>query len=400
METHSTEDSEQPAGALTTTQPRTNQIARRDFAGTSLAVGNSATDALVAKARADTEARWIMAMRQPRNLDNARQEILRECRRPGFADVAIYSVPRGDKAIEGLSIRFAEVAVRCMTNMQPEVQTIYDSDHERIVRVTVTDYETNVTWSKDLTVKKTVERKFLKKGQRPISERTNSYGDRVYIVEATDDDVATKEAAQVSKAVRTLILRMIPGHIQDEAFAVCRQVARDREAKDPDHARIRMLDSFANLGVMPGEIELLIGHTTERLQPAELERLRKLFAGISEGEITWQDALAESQARASKPATAAAASAPDAAKAPQTAAPQATAQTKPKGAAALKAQLKPEPKTTVEPAPDIKPAPSTNLRPGEVEGEAVIMPCAGCGGPIEAPAELRGKAQCDACANS
>lgn len=271
--------------------PRQNSLSRRDFSGVSLAVGNAATEALVAKARADTEARWIMAMRRPRNLDDVRQDILKECRRPGFADVAIYSVPRGENKIEGLSIRFAEVAARCMGNLQPEVVTIYDDETTRIVRVTVTDYESNVTWSKDLSIKKTVERKFLKKGQRSYGERENSYGQRVYIVDATDDDVNTKEAAMVSKAVRTLILRIIPGHLQDEAFAICAKIAKDKDAKDPDAARIGMLDSFAGIGVKPSEIEEYLGHTTERMAPVEVDSLRRLFAAIRDGETSWREAL-------------------------------------------------------------------------------------------------------------
>lgn len=304
--------------------PRTNQLARRDFSGTSLEVGNAATKALEAKARADIEARWIMALRRPRNLDDVRQDILAECRRPGFADVAIYSVPRGETRIEGLSIRFAEVAVRCMGNMQPDAVTIYDDETTRIVRVTVTDYETNVTWSKDITIKKTVERKYLKKGQRSHGERENSYGERVYVVDATDDDVNTKEAALVSKAARTLILRSIPGHIQDEAFNVCAKIAADKTAKDPDAARVAMLDSFAGLGVKPSEIEQYLGHTTERMAPVEVESLRRLFVSIRDGETSWADALGEAIAKAPKakaaPAPAATStSAPAAAPAAQTA---------------------------------------------------------------------------------
>lgn len=344
------------------TSPRSNSLSRRDFSGVSLAVGNAATEALVAKARADTEARWIMAMRRPRNIDDVRQDILRECRRPGFADVAIYSVPRGEKRIEGLSIRFAEVAARCMGNMQPEVVTIYDDDTTRIVRVTVTDYESNVTWSKDLSIKKTVERKFLKKGQRSHGERENSYGERVYIVDATDDDVNTKEAAMVSKAVRTLILRIIPGHLQDEAFAICAAIAKDKDAKDPDGARIAMLDSFAGIGVKPSEIEEYLGHTTERMAPVEVDGLRRLFAAIRDGETSWRDALEFARGErlaAAKPAgptsAPAATGAPAASAAPKAqeqagTQPQSTPATKAagsakggKGAAALKEQIKTQP---------------------------------------------------------
>jgi hypothetical protein len=345
--------------------PRGNQLQRRGFSGMEIARQSAATDALIAKERASVEARWIMAMRQPRNMDDVRQMIMKECRRPGFADAAVYEVPRGDTKIVGLSIRFAEVAVRCMGNLQPETVTIYDDTESRIVRCTVTDYESNVTWSKDITIRKTVERKFLKKGQRPISERINSYGDRVYIVEASDDDVATKEAAQVSKSLRTLILRCIPGHIQDEALALCNAVYADKAKKDPDAARVAMLDAFAGVAVMPSDLEQLLGHTTERMNPAELERLRKIYAAISQGETTWAEVLEQTADARKAAATAATTTSAPAAQgatnaqpAPASnttaAAPAASKATRSsKGTAALKDKLTEQP--PAQPAPDKEP---------------------------------------------
>lgn len=427
------DDSDAPA-------PRNNQLARRDFSGTSLTVGSAASEALVAKARADTEARWIMAMRRPRNLDDVRQSMLKECRRPGFADAAVYEIPRGGNKIVGLSIRFAEVAVRCMGNLQPEVVTIYDDDEQRIVRCTVTDYESNVTWSKDLTVRKSVERKQLARGQRPLGERVNSYGDKVFLVPATDDDVNTKEAALVSKALRTLILRCIPGHLQDECLAVCNRVYADKAAKDPDGERVKVLDSFAQIGVMPSEIEELIGHTTERMSPAELDRLRKLFAAISEGHTSIAEALEVAAAeRAKTPATAAPA-APQATNAPPgvsytppaTAAPQATPAPKAtRGTAALKNKLDKATEdarardaaraASEQPA---KPAGDPETEPGWMAGrdpswtvhaliksqwpEGTEPPadgyeyrsCRGCGVPIEVKVTEQPGGQCYACSQA
>lgn len=427
--------------------PRGNQLARRDFSGSSLSVGSAASDALIAKATADIQARWIMAVRRPRNLDDVRQLMLKECRRPGFADAAVYEVPRGGTKIVGLSIRFAEVAVRCMTNMQPEVVTIYDDTESRIVRCTVTDYESNVTWSKDLSIKKTVERKQLARGQRPLGERTNSYGDRVYIVEATDDDVAIKEAAAVSKALRTLILRCIPGHLQDECLAVCNKVFADKASKDPDGERVRVLDAFANLGVLPSEIEELLGHTTERMAPAEIDRLRKLWAAIGDGATTWPDALAEAlaeRARAPKPAPAPAATPGDdggkaavaaAATAQPTSAPAAPQSTnaapaaeqatptaaapasKPrsKGTAGLKNALGGNPDSSFAEAAErarakeqareaAKPENPAEREPnwmsGKTEDDSEERPCAACGVPIDAKKSDPPGGKCYACLNA
>lgn len=368
------------------TASRANQLVRKDFGGISSQQQNAALDALVAKERAMIEARWTMALHRPRHLDNTRQEIMKECNRPGFADVAVYARPVGRKQneetgaweqayVEGLSIRFAEVAVRCMRNLYADTQTIHESDTERLIRVMVTDLETNSTWSRDLSIKKTVERRYLKKDQKAIGQRVNSYGDRVYIVEATDDEVGVKEAAAISKAARTLILRLIPGHIQDEAMAICKKIASDRDAKDPDAARNRILDSFASIGVKPSGLEQYLGHSTETISPGELDRLRKLFPAIHDGEVSWQEVLDSAMATREKPA--------DAVAAPAVAAVPA----KNKGTAAVKDAIKK--KDEKPPAKAAEPAPAQVATP-----KAPDHRCKGCGVPIDEPG------QCYACSQS
>lgn len=388
---------------------RGGQMQRRDFSGTSLALSNPATEMLVAKARADTEARWIMAMRQPRHPDTVRTALIAECKRPEFAAVAIYRRPVGSKKneqtgqweqqfVEGLSIRFAEVAARCMGNLQPDVNTIYDDDKQRVVRVTVTDFETNVTWSRDLTIAKTVERRQLKKGQRPLGERLNSYGDRVFIVSATDDEVAVKEAAAVSKAVRTLILRVVPGGLQDEAKAIIRKVASDRDAKDPAAAKNRMLDAFAAIGIKPLQLERYLGHGLDTISPAEVDQLRGVYQAIDEGEISWADALAQveaerdgdqprpqtSQANSGKPA--------EPVITPSRAAPAssgAPSRAKGSGTGALKTALGGAP---APPKADVPPG--TPPPPPGMEDRA----CAACGDLVEVPTGSPPGQICAACA--
>src|SRR5258708_6569465 len=76
----------------------------------------TASTVLAAQAKAQIEARYVMAERHPRDLDVVRQRMLKECRRPVFAGVARYRKPIG-KGVEGPSIRFAEAAIRLMGNI-------------------------------------------------------------------------------------------------------------------------------------------------------------------------------------------------------------------------------------------------------------------------------------------
>src|SRR5690242_15706526 len=92
-------------------------------------VSETAGTAAAAQAKALVEARYTVAIRFPRNEDEVRQKLLKECRRPSFAAVAIYRKPIG-QGIEGPSIRFAETAMRLMKNITVETMTVYD-DREK-----------------------------------------------------------------------------------------------------------------------------------------------------------------------------------------------------------------------------------------------------------------------------
>jgi len=266
---------------------------REDFDGVEVhRTAETASAAVAAQATAQIQARYVVAMKRPRDWDDVRARILKECRRPGFAEVAMFSLPRGGKKIEGLSIRFAEAAIRCMTNMLPEQITVYDDSEKRIVQVSVTDLESNVTYSKQITVAKTVERSKPMDDGFFFSVRKNSGGRNVYTVPATEDDLLAKEGALVSKAIRTLTMRVLPGDITDEAENLVRATMRDRAAKDPDGERKAIADAFSGMGILPSELKEYLGHELGQTGPAELVDLRALYNAIKGGEATFRDALA------------------------------------------------------------------------------------------------------------
>lgn len=268
------------------------------------AVASSASEnaaiAMAAQQKAIVEARYKMALARPRDIDKVRQDMLKDARRPSFANVAIYHKPVG-KGIEGPSIRFVEAAIRNMTNILTETATVSEDDERRVIRVAVSDLETNTYFSQDVTVTKTVERSKLPQGEKPIRVRTNSYGKPVYILHGTDDDILNKQNALISKAVRTLGLRLIPGDLVDEALFYVRQTMAKQDAADPDAAKNRLVDAFAQLGVAVEQLKDYVGHELSSLSPSELQTLRAIYSAIKDGETTWKavmDDKAEKEAEA------------------------------------------------------------------------------------------------------
>lgn len=272
---------------------------REEFGASEMTTtGETSSVALAAQAEAMVKSRFVVAMKMPRDIDDVRARMLQECRRPGFAAVAIYRKPIGE-GIEGLSIRFAEAALRCMRNMSIETMTIFDDSKKRITRISVTDIEANNSYFTDVTIEKTVERRRLKEGQTPVGSRINSTGQRVYLVEATEDDLLNKQNALVSKAIRTNGLRHIPGDILDECERVIYEIRAKKDAEDPDAARKTLMDGFAELRVMPSDLKEFLGHEIGSASPAEIQKLRGVYVAIRDGEATWPDCLAfELDARA------------------------------------------------------------------------------------------------------
>lgn len=261
-----------------------------------------------AMAVATVQARFVMALQRPRDLETVRVKLKHECKRPAFAEVALWSRPVGSEKNpqtgeweevwkDGLSIRFMEAAARLMGNILTETPAIYDDERMRKVRVSVTDLETNVTHSKDVTVPKTEERRRPLKGAKPLGVRENSYGDTVYLYPASDDKTSVKEAAIVSKTLRVLLGRIVPGDILDQCFQELLAARSAQVQANPDEARQKIADAFfAELKVSPAELAEYLGHPLEQIVPKEIEKLRAIYVACRDGELVWADLLEDRRA--------------------------------------------------------------------------------------------------------
>ena len=291
---------------MTTTETALSVVGRKQEA---VAMIETASTAAAASAKAEIEAQYVMAYQRPRDIEQVRLNLLASCKRPGFAAAAIYRKPMGKKKdangnwtenfIEGLSIRAAEEAVRAMGNIRVASSTVYEDDETRKKRVTVTDLEANISYNREITLSKNVERKAVQDRQTQawgppadrivLSERKNTYGQTVYIVRATEDELTIKEAALTSKIIRTEGLRLVPSDIQEEAREQCYETMANKDAEDPKAAMRKIVDAFAGVGVPPGQLSEFLGHTLDAVQPAEMKTLRSMYAAIKEGEAKWAD---------------------------------------------------------------------------------------------------------------
>lgn len=256
--------------------------------------------------RSDMQARVAVAMARPRDYMDVRSKLLKDAARPGFAEVAEFNLPRGGKSITGPTIRFAENALRAMTNVVCDVAIVNEDDKSRLVQVTVADLESNQVYRQCATIQKTIERKQKKDWDEVLSSRMNSDGAIVYTITAPESEVLMKQNSIVSRIIRTLALRIVPGDIIEEALDACRRTRQNTSASDPDAARKRLADAFAALSVRPSDLAGYLGHPLDQSSPSEIDDLRNIWSAIKEGETTWHEVAGKAKESEEKDIAAAA----------------------------------------------------------------------------------------------
>ena len=198
--------------------------------------------ASAAAAKAEVEAAYAIALHRPRVMEQVRLRILDACKRSTFAKVALYRKPvGGGKDVVGPSIRAAEEVIRNLGNIRVSMVTTFEDDDQRKVKVSVTDLEVNAAYTQEITVKKTVERK-SKKDRDVIGTRTNSQGDPVFIVRATDDEMTQKESALVSKVLRNEALRLTPSDLLEEMQEAVTKTLANKDKQDPKAQQKAIMD--------------------------------------------------------------------------------------------------------------------------------------------------------------
>ncbi len=273
-------------------------VVRVDEQAQAAAISRDQTGALEARIRAEVGARAALAITRPRDLDVARERLLKDCRRPAFAETAEYAVPRAGTTIRGPSIRMAEAVARAMGNLDIQVVLVAEDDERRVLEAVVADLECNAVWRQAFSVRRVIERRKLPPGARAedvIGQRVGADGQVLYLIRASEADLMMSQQAAASRVLRGLILRVCPGDILEEAIQVARETRERGTAADPAAARKRIADAFGALGVSVSDLKAYLGHPIEQCSPAEMDLLRGHYAAIKDGATTWAEVAAPAQ---------------------------------------------------------------------------------------------------------
>lgn len=281
------------------------EVTRQTFGSTEVQqIAETAASATAEREKATIGAIFIMAERHPRNLSRFEAGLLKECERPGFAEVARYKKPQRHRNaetnewengfVEGWSIRFAEAAMRWWMNVFCDSKIVYEDERKRIVRFMCIDLENNIPLCSEIQLNKTVERRGYVKngrveppaGKDVLDERKNSNGDTVYIVASTEDELQMKQASAWSKFIRN-VLRFMPGDILDKCEE---QIQATLKGLSSEAALERIVKAFDAKSITVADLQMYLGHSVSKITSLELNELRGVYTAVKEGE-TWQSIL-------------------------------------------------------------------------------------------------------------
>lgn len=232
---------------------------------------NAITAAMSSAAQHEVQAAVLIAMKFPRDEDQALQDLLKTCTRPAFAEEACYEYPRGGQKIKGPSVVLAREAARCWKNIRYGFHIVADSEATLHIRGFAWDMQSNEKVELDDCFRKLIYRKqggWIQPDERELRELVNRRG---AIVE------------------RNSILKVVPNWLIEEARAACDKTASGKAATNLEEYRQKLVGFFMQFSVSVQRIERYLGHPFKESTADELSSLRKIAQAIFDGQAKWVD---------------------------------------------------------------------------------------------------------------
>lgn len=240
-------------------------------------VSSSAINAIE---RAQIDVQIATARQWPRNLAKVKDKML------SFATLdedtaasCFYTLPArkgGDgKALQGPSVRMAEIALACYQHIKAGSRIISDDGKFITAQACVHDLENNVAIAIEV--------------QRRV---TNRDGKRY-----SDDMIATTGNAACSIALRNATFRVVPRALITPVYEAAKKVAVG-EVKSLTVKRAKVIDRLKHAGATEDRIFAAVGVTkAEEIDLEKLETLIGLGTGMKEGTISLEEAFPGPEAK-------------------------------------------------------------------------------------------------------
>lgn len=230
----------------------------------------SGAESLAALNRSEIDMQVATAKAYPRNIHKVLDEIITYATYDQETAVdCFYSLPRGGKPIEGLSVRMAEIFAGAWGNLRAQARIIANDGKFITAQGVCYDVEKNVAISVEV--------------KRRI---TDKYG------KTFNDDMQTVTGnAACAIAFRNAVFKVIPKAVTKTAVEKIKEVAIGK-AKDMTTIRTNMIAWYNQVGVTQADLLEHIGvQNVEDINNEMVFELRALCNAIREGDTTVEEAI-------------------------------------------------------------------------------------------------------------
>lgn len=217
-----------------------------------------------ARAVAEVQAALVIARMNPRDQRQSMDRILNACCRPQLAETAIYAYARGGTNIQGPSIRLAEAIAQQWGNMQFGIRELSNQGGKSEVQAFAWDVETNTRREVTFSVPHI---RHTKKGSYKLEDPR---------------DVYELVANQGARRLRACILSVIPGDVIEAAVSQCMLTLEANSDVTPEGIQ-KLVAAFEAIGVSKARVEKFCQCRAEAIKPAQIIRLRSVYASIKDG---------------------------------------------------------------------------------------------------------------------
>lgn len=221
---------------------------------------------------AETQTKYLMAERFPRDEPACSLSIVRSFDRYGLAEKAQYQYKRGTEMIVGPTIRAAEAMAQKWGNLDFGFREL-----SRGVGPDAIPFSEVESFAVDLQTRTRRSVSFIVRHWRDTKQGGYRLKD--------ERDIYEMMSNQASRRTRACILALIPGDIVESAMRQAEVTVKANVDCSPA-AVVKMLDAFEKMGVGKAAIEASLQRKIEpgaSIDPGHMVRLRRSYASILEG---------------------------------------------------------------------------------------------------------------------
>lgn len=215
---------------------------------------------------AETQTKYLMAERFPRDEVAAMDRILNAFSRQTLAEKAAYQFARGGSDISGPSIRAAEAIAQQWGNMDSGWREL-----QRGVDMANVPFSEVEAFCIDLQGRNTKRLQFIVKHWRDTKKGGYKLTD--------ERDIYELCANQAQRRLRACIIASVPGDVTEAAMTQAEVTLRTKADTSPE-AMAKMVTAFEPFGVTKEHIEKRIQRRLDAIQPAQVVSLKRIYASL------------------------------------------------------------------------------------------------------------------------